>query len=194
MGTTSTLSTDGRRVVMFDVTDRATKATRLAAVVVWRGGASSVLREPLWHALLRVFRRRHRRTHVPDRFPSLPEGFNGGASLGDPREVLYSEKLGIVRLLGRDFPVPSDGRTLLLLVDEPSEGPAASTVTSHALDVAPQAPFPAIDRSLSREEMARRIGDHQRGVNAAWHEVVDSDPRVRSFLDARRRVPTTSSE
>ena len=186
MGTSSTLSTDGSRVVMFDVEDRATQATRLAAVIVWRVRGAGLTREPLWRGLLHLLRRRHRRSPAPHRFRSLPDGFNGGASLGDPREVLFSEELGIVRLLGRDFPVPSDGRTLLLLVDEPPEGPAASTVTTHSLDVAPQARFPAIDRSLSREEMARRIGDHQRAVNAAWHEALDADPLVRSFLDARR--------
>ena len=194
MGTVSSRSTDGRCVVMFDVPDHTTDATRLAAVVVWRGAASGIVREPLWRGLLHVFRRRLRRPQVSHRFRSLPDGFNGGASLGDPREVLFSEDLGVVRLLGRDYPLPSDGRTLLLLVDEPPQGPAASTVMVHALDVAPQPPFPRIDRSMSKKEIGRRIGDQQRAVNAAWHEAVDASPLVRSFLEGRQRVPPPASE
>jgi hypothetical protein len=112
----------------------------------------------------------------------LPEGWNGASDGGGPREVLFSSHLRLVRVRGRDHALPTDGRTLVLLVAEGPDGPDALSIDVHSMEAAPPQPMWQVDRAASKQANLRRISEATRSANRAWKAAVDRDPVVGAFL------------
>jgi hypothetical protein len=164
----------------FSAHDRVTGGERLAAVVVRRFVPRPVERGWIWKELLRLFR--PRRPPPPPELRPLPEGFNSSTGSG-PQEILFSETLGLVRTNGRDFPLPPDGRTLVLLLDDRTPN-VEPTIATHAFS-APVIPRPTRDPSDGRKEFLRHIHEHVRLETETWRAAIDRDPVIRAFRDAR---------
>jgi hypothetical protein len=149
------------RVVYFTEEGPASDDLRLAAAVVWRG-----MPPPPPSGLRGLFRKL--------RFRLGPLGLGlqlrwsepwGGAATGDGDQLtLYRARQRVVRVLGRNYPRPTDGRTLVILVDEGAVGRPA--VTSRAITVPVQA--------RSRVDEAPPPG--------VWDPILRSDPEVRAFM------------
>jgi hypothetical protein len=178
---TTTLAGGGTSLVTFTEPIEAPRGTRLAAVVVWRGPTAEAERGllPVLRGLW-PFGRRPRPSHW-----ELPDGWNAAADGGTPSEVLYSTARAAVQVRGRDYALPPDGRTLVLLVHE-SPGAAPETpgevrVEEHALDTPPQ-PKPVVDPTLPNAVNARRIVEGSDEANRVWFACLARDPAVVAFL------------
>ncbi len=149
------------RAVYFSEEVPASNGARLAAAVLWRGGPA-----PPAGGLRRLLRAlRYRLGPLGSGFHLKGGGGWGGAAGGDGEQMtLYHSERRVVRVLGRDYTLPPDDRTLVLLVDEGAVGgPAISvrTVTS------PVQPRDRVDED---------------GPHAVWDPVLKSDPAVRTFM------------
>ena len=134
---------------------------RLAAAVVWRGtpppppgGLRGLLRKvrfrlgPLGLGL-------HFRWSEP---------WAGAATGNGDKMTLYRSQERVVRVLGRNYSLPPDGRTLVLLIDEGAVGRPAVTVRTLAVPAQPR----------SRFDEAAPPG--------VWDSMLRSDPEVAAFM------------
>ncbi len=149
------------RVVYFSEEAPASNGVRLAAAVVWRGAPPP--RPGGWRGLLRALRYRlgpfgmglHLRGNV---------GWSAAAGGEGEQMTLYHSERRVVRVLGHDYPLPPDGRTLVLLVEEGAVGgPAIST------------------RKLTFPIQPHGYVDESR-PHAVWDSVFRSEPEVRAFM------------
>jgi len=134
----------------------------LAAVVIWRrlpGATSPTVPRSPWRA---------------------PDGWSGGRS-DDGREVLYSEKRRVVRVLEREYPLPSAGEALLLLIDERAVGASPAAVGVHSL-AAPVQMRPRIDRTLDKPARLALMSAASRAEHAAWNGAIAAHPAVKAFF------------
>jgi hypothetical protein len=148
-------------VVYFTEEVPASDDLRLAAAVVWRG---TPRRPPGGlRGLLRKLRFRLGPLGLGLHFRwSEPWG---GAATGDGDQLtLYRARQGVVRVLGRNYPAPRDGRTLVLLVDEGAGRRPAIRIRLVTVPVQPR------DRV------------EQDGSHALWDSALKSDPEVRTFM------------
>jgi hypothetical protein len=158
------------RVTYFSDDVPASDDTRLAAAVVWRGTPAP---KRGWREWLRRLKHRlgplglgfHLKGSVPD--------WAGTAGEHGEQETLYSRHRRVVRVLGRDYALPPDDRTLILLIDEDGS-PTAPTVTSRLLSVPPrprsqQGPFDAPPGQ------------------SVWAVILRKDPEVSAFMAGRSR-------
>jgi len=115
--------------------------------------------------------------------PQLPAGWNSGSDVGGPHELLYSSESRRVRVLGHELPLPEDGRTLAVLLDE-TDG-SAPVLRTHPIDLPPVAATSLVD--LSSPDRARRLKawEAQRERNERWLAVVRGDPEIAALLAAR---------
>jgi hypothetical protein len=153
--------------------------TRLAAVAVWRNpgaprargslGFLGKLREKLGPRGLGL----HFRWNVPDW--ASTSGEHG------ERETLYSRHRRVVSVLGKKFALPTDGRALVLLIDEGGGTGAKPSVTVRTV-VAPKVARRPIDRSLDPESFGRQRADAHGEEMKAWTAALQSDPEVRAFI------------
>jgi len=103
------------------------------------------------------------------------------ASVGNgPDQVRYSRERDVVAVRGREFPVPADGRALLVLIDERTATGEPSFET-HAVD-APSVQRDSRDAGASRDERVARIHAHHREAREVWHRWLNEQPLIRSFL------------
>lgn len=111
----------------------------------------------------------------------LPDGWNGAVDHGGPREVLHSTRRRLVRVAGREYPLPDDDATLVLLVRD--DGMAEPVVRARRLTPAirvDEPPFGARPGLL-----ARLFGDPWR--TDPWRAALMRDPEIAAVLDPRRR-------
>lgn len=97
--------------------------------------------------------------------------------------MLYNGERRVVRVLGREYPLPSDGAALLLLIEESRDGETPPAVTVRALP-APVHPRSEIDRTLDKPARLALMSAASRAEHETWARVVRSDPAVRAFLAA----------
>src|SRR5215218_3350127 len=150
MGGVSGESSRDESIILF--TDRAPDGTeRLEAAVVWRHPqpaaprssrvalALALLALP-WRMLMFAFERRRRRPPASSWHP--PSGWSGSWAGNGERAVLLHGQHRLIRVAGEDYALPEPGRTLVLLVDEPTAGVDGATrpvtVRRHEATVAPQ--------------------------------------------------------
>ena len=146
----------------FTDSDVEPRSNRLTAVVIWR-------RPPTPASV-----------QVPPAASRIPDGWSGARS-DDGREVLYHRQRRVVRVLDREYPLPSTGEALLLLIDERALGEAAPTVGVHAL-VSPVYVRPPIDRTLDKPTRLELIRAASRTEHDTWGQAVASHPAVQAFL------------
>jgi hypothetical protein len=114
--------------------------------------------------------------HLKGRF----ERWSGSSGPDGEQETLYSSERKMVRVLGREYALPEDGRTLVLLIDENSGLGGSPTVKVRALR-APVLPYPSIDASLGGEQPAGASSEEHPG----WWVFLQQDAEVRAFMTGR---------
>ena len=166
----------------FDAVVRSGAEQRLAAVVVRR--FTPPRRVPPLRAALSVLRDvvRPPKPRVSGDLSPLPDGWDAASDRGGPREVLFIRARRVVRVSGQEYPLPEDGSTLAVLVDERTE--AHVLTRTHVLRL-PAVPRPPLDAREARDEVHRRFLEHNDHANTHWRECVMADAVVSSFL-ARR--------
>ena len=87
-----------------------------------------------------------------------------------------------MRVLGRDYSLPSTGEALLLLIDDRAPGEAPPAVGVHAL-ATPVYVSPPIDRTLDKPARLELITAAARTEHDMWGRAIASHSAVRSFLD-----------
>jgi hypothetical protein len=150
------------------------EAIRLAAAVVWRVGPGSKTH---------TWRRSMRRLRL--RFAELTGGFHlrgwgmhwaGSAGPHGEQETRYHTTRRVVRVLGRSYPAPSDGRTLVLLVDEGRpDGGSPVEVHTVVTPVLTQARPGDVEQSNHAPVMESQT----------WATALETDPYVRAFMTRR---------
>jgi hypothetical protein len=86
-----------------------------------------------------------------------------------------------VSVLGKKFALPTDGRALVLLIDEGGSTGAKPSVIVRTV-VAAKVPRRPIDRSLDPESVGRQWADAHGEELKAWTTALQSDPEVRAFM------------
>ncbi len=179
-GGSVSITANGRtRVSFFDGMIGASQDCHLLAVVVWR--APVVAREWVWSSLLRGQWPFGRRSSSRLSESPLPEPWDATVDRGGPHEILFSSRRSVVQLRDRDFPLPADGRTLVLLVQDPADEAGEATIQSHVMDFEPQ-PTAKPDRSLSKKAKLKRVTEHTRAAHEAWHDSIERVPVISAFL------------
>ncbi|HKW12603.1 MAG TPA: hypothetical protein VJO33_19600, partial [Gemmatimonadaceae bacterium] len=175
MGVLSTM--DGRnQVTVFFASGSG--LTKFSAIVVQRvlnerkSGGKQRFRQSLREMLVDFFA-------TPKRMPvadvQLPQGWSSAAGAGGPHEVLFSESRRLVRVGGRDFPLPPDERVLVLLAEEPAERSGAWTVDSHTMQIA-SCPYLGVDHALDKKANLLRMSEDARERDHAWRTAIAADP------------------
>jgi hypothetical protein len=95
--------------------------------------------------------------------------------------VLYHRAQRIVRVLGRDYSLPSTGEALLLLIDDRAPEEDAPSVAVHAL-ATPVYVRPPIDRTLEKPAVLELIAAAARTEHDTWNRAIASHSAVQSFL------------
>jgi hypothetical protein len=137
-------------------------ASRLVAVVIWR--------------------RRPTATSAPISLTpwQAPDGWSG-AHGDDGREVLYHRDRRVVRVLERDYPLPTTSEALLLLVDEPTPGASLPAVGVHTLAAAVHV-RPRIDHTLDKAVRLELMIAASRAEHTTWNEAIAAHPAVKAFF------------
>ncbi len=166
-------------VVYFSDDIPESNATWLVAAVVWRVAAAS--RAAGWRDMLRKFRYRVGGSPLTARFHLGRDSglWGGSAGLHGEQETLFHARRRVVRVLGREYSLPSDGQTLVLLVDENSGASAAPSVSRRTIRA------PILARSSIDHAQEPATGERQLNVDAeqkAWAAALQSDPEVRAFM------------
>jgi hypothetical protein len=99
-------------------------------------------------------------------------GWSGSSGEHGEQETLYHAGRGVVRVLGREYALPTGDRTLVLLIDE--HGADAAQAVSRRVVIAPVVP--------------RRAGEEPPARPGMWAELLQDDPDVRAFT-AQRNAP-----
>lgn len=136
--------------------------TRLDVVAIWRGSPEASRHDAQTTGRWRA-----------------PEGGSGSASNSGQREVLFHERQRLVRVAGSEFTVPI-GRTLVLLIDEPS-GESAPRIATWSIP-APVYHYPEPDLTLPKPKLAEWSLSRHRAEQEAWNAALNGDEVVRRFL------------
>lgn len=139
----------------------------VAAVVAWQRRPEP--RPSLWRRVRERMAMRGAASSPPP-VRHTPPGWTGATDPGGPHEVLHDRTRGRVRVAGREFACPTDGRTLVLLVDG-RDAAGVARIAEHAVVVpvvpcVPTAPgavipahppdvLPALVRALVAESAVR---------------------------------------
>ncbi len=155
-------------VVYFSDDHPESNATWLAAAAVWR--TASAPRKWGWRELLRRFR-----YHVGPLGAGFSLGrtaghWSGSAGQHGEQETLYHPGRRVVRVLGKEYALPADGRTLVLLIDEDSSAGRAPRVTVRTI-AAPMLPRPSINLSLDSAAAEEQMADASAREHAVWFQV-----------------------
>ena len=170
-------------VVSFSDDTPASDTASLTAAVVWRTAPRPDAPATGWRSLLRRLRFRlgplgagfHLRWQTP-------HACGGSAGANGEWETLYNRERRVVRVLGREYALPVDGRTLVLLVDEGGTAGAAPTVRVRTVLVPslPRAPTaPPFDGAAAGSEAPAAAIERY----GTWRAALRSDPEVRAFMD-----------
>jgi hypothetical protein len=184
MGSVTTEFGSPVRATYFTEVLPGSNATRLAAVAVWRVAPGS--RPRGWRELLR--RIRHRLGPMGAGFVGFhlrgtDVAWSGSAGERGEQETLYHSERCVVRVLGREYALPPDGRTLVLLIDERSSTGAPS-VTVRTLSV-PTMLRPPVDMRADPATLEQQKAEAAGQEHAAWAAALRADPEVRAFMAER---------
>jgi hypothetical protein len=89
--------------------------------------------------------------------------------------------LRIVRIRGRDFELPADGLTLVLLVEDDELAPGRIAFVERSVDMPTIERLP-IDDSAPAELQNALHRARLEAERAAWLRAMDSDPVIADFL------------
>jgi hypothetical protein len=148
-------------VVYFSEEVPASNGVGLAAAVVWR--CAPAQHRGGWRGLLRALRLRLGPFGIGLHLKGSDRWAAAAGGDGEQMTLYHSERR-VVRVLRRDYPLPPDGRTLVLLIDEGARRRPAIRVR---LVTVPVQPRDRVD---------------QDGPHALWDSVLKSDPEVRTFM------------
>jgi hypothetical protein len=110
----------------------------------------------------------------------LEGGWSSAAGYGRHR-VRHSARRRVVGILDLEFELPTNGDTLVLLVeDRPDDDVPSVTVTSMPTPVATY--VRRHDATISKEERTKIITENGRTATAAWNAAVRAQPDVVRFL------------
>jgi hypothetical protein len=170
------------RVVYFSDDSPASNATWLVAAVVWRVASES--QAAGWRSVLHRYRYRVGLRQLTAKFHLGRDAglWNRSAGLHGEQETLFHVRRRVVRVLGREYPLPPDGRTLVLLIDEAGNGRAAPSVTLRTM-TAPMLARPSMDHRL--EPTGERLPYDGFVEQKVWAAALRSDPEVRVFMAGR---------
>lgn len=152
--------------------------TRLAVAVVWRTGPGS--EAPAWRRMVRRLRFRLRGLTRGFHLRGMGRHWAGSSGLNGEQETRYDVERRIVRVLGREYPVPRDGTTLVLLVDEGRRAKRMPPVVVRTV-VAPVVRSREFEGAQDREADADQVHDAM-AESQAWAAALETDPEVRAFM------------
>lgn len=148
------------------------------AAVIHRGTEWGWKRVSLFSILVRkVFGRRSTIPKPPEKEPDL--AWTSTSGFGGPFEVCFSQDRRVVRVVGQEFSLPPDDRTLIVLVHEGTDGPAAAQISTSVISVPARDGRPPYQHDHT--VMARAMADWTRGNQQAWDAAVGADETVREF-------------
>jgi hypothetical protein len=148
----------------------------------WRGLASFAFA---------LFRRRLVAPTPPRLRPDFDEmrAWTSTSNFGQPTEVCYSAERRVVRVARQEFTLPSDARTLVVLMDEMAGEPRTVRVETTVIDVSP---LPEFDRAHSgKTERGRARVEWMRARQQAWAAAIDGDETVQRFLTPTQAADAT---
>jgi hypothetical protein len=166
------------QIVYFTEDAPGVRGTRLAAAVVWRIGPASDA-----HTWRRWWRR------LRFRLRALSGGFHlrgsahwaGSSGAHGEQETRYSAERRAVRVLGREYRAPTDGRTLVLLVDEGVRANRRPPVVVRHV-IAPVVRHPAREPTHARSVDADQPHHLVALESQTWAAALETDPQVRAFM------------
>lgn len=166
-------------VVYFTEDVPGSNATRLVAAVVWRAATSP--RRWHWRDPLRRIRHYfgplgiylHRKRNF--------QPWTGSAGMDGEQETLFNPERRVVRVLGREYPLPEGARTLVLLIDELAGARGEPRVIKRTLDLPT---MPRRPPEISREPRSQDDGwdEGSLGESSAWAMLLQQDPEVWAFM------------
>ena len=97
------------------------------------------------------------------------------------QETLYNPERRVVRVLGKEYPLPSDGRMLILLIDELQRRRGRASVVIRLLNVPASTREPAswIDSDYGPDE-------YRLEESGGWLTALQDYPEIRAFMTEQR--------
>jgi hypothetical protein len=176
VGAVTTQTGGGVTFVYHSDDDQEGGETVLTALVAWRAGRAT---HAGWRAWLRRWRYRLGIGPLPlnhrfsiGRDPGL---WYGSTGIHGEHETLFHPVLRAVRALGIQYPLPSDGTTLVLLVDETGATPRVEVKQMRAPRLSRAAPAP----QPGSGDVAHQV---QWLDVEAWRPALEADPHIAAFL------------
>lgn len=159
------------------------EGTWLAAAVVWRP-VRAPRRWGLW-SLLRQIRSCFGPSATGFHLRGQFERWSGSWGPNGEYETLYSPERRVVKVLGREYKLPADGQTLVLLVDETGGPEGSPKVTIRTLN-APVVAYPSLEASLGRAAIDEQLVNSSAAEHDVWAAALEQDPEVRAFMRVLR--------
>jgi hypothetical protein len=159
-------TSDPVQVAYFEDTEHP-DTIRLAAAVIWLGVDS-----PRRWSMRRMLRRARAYfgplgigLHLRWNF----RAWTGSTGANGEQETLFDRERRIVRVLGRDFLLPEDGQTLVLMIDERAGGAGGNSVAI---------------RNMAMPTVSRRNDSVQAAQQSVtpWISLLQQDSEVREFM------------
>jgi hypothetical protein len=176
------------QVVYFTEELPGTTGTRLAAAVVWRVGPGS--EAPAWRRRMRRLRFRLRALFGGFHLRGMHRYWAGSSGPLGEQDTRYDVERRIVRVLGREYPVPPDGRTLVLLVDEGTRANRRPLVVVRTV-IAPVVRGPEVESTRDGASDADQRHQAVMAESQAWVAALETDPDVRAFMGGSQRTSAT---
>jgi hypothetical protein len=186
MGSVTAVCGHDHELVYFSDDGDHEGATRVTAIVLRRHRAREPEPLSLGDALRRWLASRGKRPPPPPApVWSMPPEWDAASDGGGPREVLHGRARGLVRVADREFALPRDGRTLVLLVDERDAPPGARPAVTERIATIPPVRVPALHAGLTPAELHRRSRERSERVSRLVHEALFRDADVQRFVRTR---------
>ncbi len=152
-------------------------AARLAAAVVWRITPSP--RRRRWRELIRRIRHYFGPFGIGLHLRWNVQPWTGSSGPYGEQETRYNPERRVVWALGSEYPLPSDGRTLVLLIDESAGG--RPIVRTQKLDL-PPVPRPSIQAAVQAIDQEDTWADDSWDETSTWRSLLAQDPMIREFI------------
>lgn len=155
------------------------RTTELIAIVVWRTLSNAPRRT--WRDALRAMRYRLGLGALQDH---VTIGRNAGLWCGSAgsrgeQETLFHPVRRVVRVQGQEFPLPSNGDTLILMIDRDAD--AAQSIVARTLR-APLPPRPFLHQRICFGKRAQSHPFADAWQRAEWKQLLARDPLLHAFV------------